>query len=66
MIQLGGSTLQYLIEYGVPMKPLRLIKMCLNKIYIKVRTGKYLFDTFSTQNGLKEGDVYRHCFSTLL
>jgi hypothetical protein len=28
-----------LIEFGVPMKLVRLIEMCLNKIYCKVRIG---------------------------
>jgi hypothetical protein len=42
-----------LIEFGVPMK---LIKMCLTEMYSKVRIGKYLSDSFSIQNGLKQGD----------
>jgi hypothetical protein len=37
------------------MKLPRLIKMCLNETYSKVRIGKYLCDTFSIQNGLKQG-----------
>jgi hypothetical protein len=55
-----------LIEYGVPMKRVRLIKMCLNEAYSKVRIGTHLSDNFPIQNGLKEGALYRHCFSTLL
>jgi hypothetical protein len=31
--------------------------MCLNKIYNKVRIGKYLSDTFPIQNSLKQGDA---------
>jgi hypothetical protein len=31
-----------LIEYGVPVKLVRLMKMCLNETYIKVRIGKHL------------------------
>jgi hypothetical protein len=48
-----------LIEFGVPLKPLRLIKMCLNKAYTysKVGIGKHLSDKFRIQNGLKQGDV---------
>jgi hypothetical protein len=46
-----------LIEFGVPNKLVTLIKMCLNESYCKVRTGKYLFDTFPTENGLKQGDA---------
>jgi hypothetical protein len=38
------------------MKLLRLIEMCLNKMYSEVHTGKYLFDNFPIQNGLKQGD----------
>jgi hypothetical protein len=29
--------------------------MCLNKTYSEVRVGKYLSDTFSVQNDLKQG-----------
>jgi hypothetical protein len=45
-----------LIEFEVLMKLARLIKMCLNKTYSKVRMGKHLSDTFPIQNGLK-GDA---------
>jgi hypothetical protein len=38
------------------MKLVRLIKMCLNEIYSKVRIGKYLSNNFSIQNGIKKGD----------
>jgi hypothetical protein len=33
-----------LIEFGIPMKLVRLIKMCLNETYSKVRIGKHLSD----------------------
>jgi hypothetical protein len=46
-----------LIEFGVPMKLVRLIKMCLNETYIKVRKGKHLSDSFLIQNDLKQGDA---------
>jgi hypothetical protein len=46
-----------LIEFGVPMKIVRLIKMCLNEMYSKVRIGKHLSDNFPILNGLKQGDV---------
>jgi hypothetical protein len=46
-----------LIEFGVLMKPVRLIKMCLNETYSKVHTGKHLSDSFPIQNGLKQGDA---------
>jgi hypothetical protein len=45
-----------LIEFGVPMKEVGLIKMCLNETYGKVRIDKYLFINFLIQNGLKQGD----------
>jgi hypothetical protein len=41
------------IEFGAPMKLVRLIKMCLNETYSKVRISKYLSDSFPIQNGLK-------------
>jgi CMP-N-acetylneuraminic acid synthetase len=43
--------------YGVPMKLVRLIKMCLNETYSKVRIGRHLSDSFPIQNGLKQGDA---------
>jgi hypothetical protein len=46
-----------LIEFGVPMKLVRLIKMCLNVTYSKVRIGKHLSDSFPIQNGLKQGEA---------
>jgi hypothetical protein len=46
-----------LIEFGVLMKLVRLIKMCLNETYSKVCVGKHLSDSFSIQNGLKQGDA---------
>jgi hypothetical protein len=46
-----------LIEFEVPMKQVKLIKMCLNETYGKVRIGKDLSDGFSIQNGLKQGDA---------
>jgi hypothetical protein len=38
------------------MKLVTLIKICLNKTYIKVRKGKNLSDAFLIQSGLKQGD----------
>jgi hypothetical protein len=46
-----------LIEFGVPTKVVRLIKMCLNETYSKVHIGKHLSDSFPIQNGLKQGDA---------
>jgi hypothetical protein len=39
------------------MKLVRLIKMCLNETYSKVRIGNHLSDSFPIQNGLKQGDA---------
>jgi len=46
-----------LIEFGVPKKLVRLIKMCLTETYSRVRVGKNLSDMFSIRNGLKQGDA---------
>jgi hypothetical protein len=46
-----------LIEFGIPTKLVRLIKMCLNETYSKVRIVKYLSDGFAIQNCLKQGDA---------
>jgi hypothetical protein len=46
-----------LIEFGVPVKLVRLIKMCLNETYSKVCIGKHFSDSFPIQNGLKQGDA---------
>jgi hypothetical protein len=42
---------------SAPNKLVRLIKMCLNETYSKVRAGKLLSDKFPIQNGLKQGDA---------
>jgi hypothetical protein len=46
-----------LIEFGIPMKLVRLIKMNLNETCIKVRISKHLSDNVLIQNGLKQGDA---------
>ena len=43
-----------LIEFGIPMKLVRLIKMCLNEMCGRVRVGKNLSDVFPIRNGLKQ------------
>jgi len=45
-----------LIEFGIPKKLVRLIKMCLTETYSRVRVGKNLSDMFPIRNGLKQGD----------
>jgi sorting nexin-29 len=46
-----------LLEFGIPKKLVRLIKMCLNETYSKVHIGRLLSDKFPIQNGLKQGDA---------
>jgi sorting nexin-29 len=46
-----------LIELGISMAVVRLIRMCLNKTYSRVRVGKDLSDMFPIWNGLKQGDA---------
>jgi hypothetical protein len=46
-----------LIEFGIPMKLVKLIKMCLNETRSKVCIGKNLADAFSIQSGMKQGDT---------
>ena len=44
-------------SFGIPMKLVRLIKMCLNKTYSTVQLGKHLSDMSPIKNGLKQGDA---------
>ena len=46
-----------LIEFGIPKKLVRLIKMCLTETYNRVRVYKILPEMFPIRNGLKEGDA---------
>ena len=46
-----------LIEFGIPKKLVRLIKMCLTETYSRVRVGKNLSEMFPIRNDLKQGDV---------
>jgi hypothetical protein len=46
-----------LIEFGVPIKLVRLIIMYSNETHKKVRICTYMSDTFPIQNGLKQGDA---------
>jgi len=45
-----------LIEFGIPMKLVRLIKMCLNDICSTAWVGKHLSDIFPIKNDLKQRD----------
>ena len=46
-----------LMEFGIPKKLIRLIKMCLTETYSRVRVEKNLSDMFPIRNGLKQGDA---------
>jgi len=46
-----------LIACGIPMKPVRKIKMCLTETCNRGRAGKNLPDMFPIRNGLKQGDA---------
>ena len=46
-----------LMEFWIPKKLIRLIKMCLTETYSRVRVGKNLSDMFPIRNGLKNGDA---------
>ena len=46
-----------LIEFWVPKKLVRLVKMCLTETYSRVRVGKNMSDMFPIRNGLKQGDA---------
>jgi len=45
-----------LIEFGIPMTMVSLIKMCLNERYSRVRVAKHESGVFSVKNSLKQGD----------
>jgi hypothetical protein len=46
------------IEFGIAMKLVRLIKMCWTETYSsRFPVGKSLSDMFPVRNGLKQGDV---------
>ena len=52
-----GILYNTVIEFGIPMKLVRLIKMCLTETYSRVRVGKNLSDMFPIRNGLKQEDT---------
>ena len=45
-----------IMEFCIPMKLVRLIKMYLTETYIRVWVGKNLSDMFPIRNGFKQGD----------
>jgi hypothetical protein len=53
-------------EFGVPMRVVRLIEMCLNETYNKIHIGNHLLDNFPIQNGIERGDALLPLISALL
>ena len=51
-----------LIEFCILMKLVRLIIVCLNETYSRVRGGKHLPDMFPVKNGCKQGDALSPLF----
>jgi hypothetical protein len=45
------------LEFSIPKKLVKLIKICLNETYSKICVGKHLSDTFPIHNHLKQGDA---------
>ena len=52
-----------LIEFGIPVKMVGLIKMCLIGRYSAVRGGQHLTDKLLVENGLKRGVLSPLVFS---
>jgi hypothetical protein len=52
-----GALCNILTEFGIPMKLVRLRKICLTEMYNRVQVGKNLSDMFPIRNGLKQGDA---------
>jgi hypothetical protein len=46
-----------LCEFGIPMKLVRLMKICLPETHSRIRVGKNLSDMFPLWNGLNQGDA---------
>jgi hypothetical protein len=46
-----------LFALGIPMKLVRLIKLCQNETYNSVQVGKHLSDMSAVRNVLKQGDA---------
>ena len=44
-------------EFGIPITPTTLIKMCLNESRSRVWVGKHLPNMFPIKNGMKQGDT---------
>ena len=45
-----------MLEFGIPKKLVRLVRVCMSDTFSRVRIGKDLSDEFCIRNGLKQGD----------
>jgi hypothetical protein len=50
-------TYNILLEFSIPKKLVRQIKMCLNETYSMIYVSEFLSDTFPIHNSLKQGDA---------
>jgi hypothetical protein len=57
MIELEKILYITLIEFGIHMKLVRLVKVCVTESYSRVQVGKNLSDMFPVRNVLKQGDA---------
>jgi len=55
-----------LTEFGIHMKPVKPIKMCLNETYSSAQVGKHMSDMFPIKNGLQQADALSPLLSILL
>jgi hypothetical protein len=55
-----------LTEFGIHMKPVRPINMCLNETYSSGQVGKHMSNMFPFKNGLQQDDVLSPLLSILL
>jgi len=46
-----------LIEFGISMKLVRLMNMCMNQTFNRIRSGKHLSHMFPIMNDFKQGDA---------
>jgi len=67
MIQFGGrSCIINSMNLVSLQEKVRLIKMCLNETYSRVKAGKHLSGTVPIKNGWKQEMLSHHYFTTLL
>jgi hypothetical protein len=57
-----GVLCNILVEFGIPMKLVWRIKMCLTETYSRVQVGKDLSNMFPIRKSLKQGDVLSSLF----